>query len=331
MSDGTYKVTCAHCQRSYSWKKELAGKRGRCKCGQVVAMPLAPPPADDLYALAELASDANTAAVDPTPIAVPVAAAAAAIPMARNFDYHRPYSDEDTSGVAADRLTDAIRDLYVPLALFVAGVAAAFIWMFGGTNGGTAGIVLTPFVTWLLSLIYDAIPIALALWAATSFGVGFGPLGSTLLKFGAIAVLVTSGELWMPTVLKATGAMSASGQAPMFDVLLLNYCLGTTFMAIACLYLFRMDINDVAMFAIIYLVIGIIFDLAVAVLVASVAGTVHARANAPAPPRAGGGGCRRGGESMGDRDSGAGRYCADFSRQGNCSPHSSASPHSAGF
>ncbi|HEX4055232.1 MAG TPA: hypothetical protein VHX86_13290 [Tepidisphaeraceae bacterium] len=294
MSDGTFKVTCAHCQRSYTWKKELAGKRGKCKCGQVLVMPPAPPRAespDDLFALAELASDAKSAAVDRPAIAIPVAAVAEnggaiPVPMARSFDYHRPYSNEDTSGGVADRLTDSIRDIYVPMVMFAAGVAAALIWVFTQTKAGTPAPVLAAFLTWMLRLVDDAIPIALALWAATRFGVGFGSLGSTLLKFGAIATLIVSAELWLPNVLKATGAMSDSGQAPWFYIVLLSYCLATTFMAIACLYLFRMDINDVAMFAITYLVIGVIFDLAVALAVVVVAGMVHAKTIGAAPASA---------------------------------------------
>lgn len=56
---GTDQFLCEGCGRSYRWKPELAGKRVKCKCGQVMTAPelLAPAMAEveveeDLYALA---------------------------------------------------------------------------------------------------------------------------------------------------------------------------------------------------------------------------------------------------------------------------------------
>jgi len=57
------KFKCTGCGKAYSWKPELAGKKVRCKCGQVMAVPQAlvpvakladdtPPVLDDMYELA---------------------------------------------------------------------------------------------------------------------------------------------------------------------------------------------------------------------------------------------------------------------------------------
>ncbi len=60
MSDAG-KFTCAGCSKTYAWKPELAGKKVRCKCGQVMSVPKArapeadldgPPELDDLYEIA---------------------------------------------------------------------------------------------------------------------------------------------------------------------------------------------------------------------------------------------------------------------------------------
>lgn len=62
MSASGSKFTCNACNRAYSWKPELAGKKVRCKCGQVLAVPQAlvasvPPPAPELDDMYELAGD----------------------------------------------------------------------------------------------------------------------------------------------------------------------------------------------------------------------------------------------------------------------------------
>jgi len=69
-------IQCPACQKEYPWKPDLAGKRVKCKCGELIDVPVAAPKAevDELYDLAEpietpghpildLQSAATTAAV----------------------------------------------------------------------------------------------------------------------------------------------------------------------------------------------------------------------------------------------------------------------------
>lgn len=70
------KFNCASCGKEYRWKPELAGKKAKCKCGSVIAVPAKPPAAprpkpgevedlDGLYALAQEEKKATSrAAVD---------------------------------------------------------------------------------------------------------------------------------------------------------------------------------------------------------------------------------------------------------------------------
>ena len=37
------KFACASCGKEYKWKPELAGKKGKCKCGGVLAIPAEEP------------------------------------------------------------------------------------------------------------------------------------------------------------------------------------------------------------------------------------------------------------------------------------------------
>jgi hypothetical protein len=48
----TAKFTCDGCGKQYAWKPELAGKKAKCKCGQVMNVPAEPPDDDGLLGLA---------------------------------------------------------------------------------------------------------------------------------------------------------------------------------------------------------------------------------------------------------------------------------------
>ena len=61
------KFSCSSCGKSYKWKPEFAGRKVKCKCGNVMTAPAAPPAADEpeldaLYALADEGKQAAVAA-----------------------------------------------------------------------------------------------------------------------------------------------------------------------------------------------------------------------------------------------------------------------------
>src|SRR3954468_2807033 len=65
---------CSACKKQYRWKPELAGKKVKCKCGQVMTAPAEPPAKEpDPDALYDLADDAPPS---PKKAAPPAAAAA---------------------------------------------------------------------------------------------------------------------------------------------------------------------------------------------------------------------------------------------------------------
>src|SRR4051794_4551485 len=79
MSDGTgQKFSCDSCNRSYSWKPELAGRRVKCKCGTGMSVPteMAEPEMNEgaLYDLV----DSEPVPQKLPPLQAPVGAAAAA-------------------------------------------------------------------------------------------------------------------------------------------------------------------------------------------------------------------------------------------------------------
>ena len=59
------KFSCDKCGKSYKWKPELAGKKVKCKCGNIMAAPAEEPvaaePEVDLDSLYELAAEEKKA------------------------------------------------------------------------------------------------------------------------------------------------------------------------------------------------------------------------------------------------------------------------------
>ena len=79
------KFACASCGKEYKWKPELAGKKGKCKCGGVLSIPPEPPDEpepgvdafDDLYGVTD---DAPKQAPSHAPPPTHLPAAAPAVP-----------------------------------------------------------------------------------------------------------------------------------------------------------------------------------------------------------------------------------------------------------
>jgi len=125
-----------------TWKQEFAGRRIKCKhCGQGMVIPEQPASAksaapeaaeEDLYALSDLASDAQAAAASLPPTIVeaiaapsaakkskaPAKAANSAIPLA----YRQAATGRDIAAAKEKSLIDPNRDLYVPIGLILTGV-----------------------------------------------------------------------------------------------------------------------------------------------------------------------------------------------------------------
>ena len=83
------KFNCSACGREYRWKPELAGKKGKCKCGSVMQVPAQPPQAPE----PELEDDLYDMAADEKPITPPAytpATAVAAAPPSRAPAFNAP-------------------------------------------------------------------------------------------------------------------------------------------------------------------------------------------------------------------------------------------------
>src|SRR5688500_17080049 len=125
---------CAHCNRTFTWRAEQAGKKGKCSCGQLLTVPTAPlsvpPPAneeidfDKLYDIAVPPPDAKPGAAPPPakPAFIPTPRS-----VARSIALERSQRGRSSF---EDAMSSKPRDVYVPAALLIVGMFAVSVWAF---------------------------------------------------------------------------------------------------------------------------------------------------------------------------------------------------------
>lgn len=203
----TSRFACEACNRSYTWKQELAGKRVKCKCGHVmtVAESMAQEPKDDLYDLApdpELTKAKSAPRVPLAPrttsSAAPVhaTAAVAAAPASPTLGYQRGPTAREKELTSNATLVDMKRDIYMPSILLAIGFALyigfyAYRYDLGGGEIAATGIGLA-----ILTSFKAALLVGFALVAAGPLGVSFGGLWTACLKLAAIAVFCDGVTSW---------------------------------------------------------------------------------------------------------------------------------------
>lgn len=168
---------CEDCGTRYRWKRELAGRKVKCRCGRVMTCPF---DADDgMYGVAE--AEARDVTV--------VAAKTQAVPVAVLAGPAVPY--RHSSGSIANEqpvVPDPTIDLYLPLALLAGGALiqagnAAIGAMRGTTDVRRTMIELATGLT-----ISPAIMLVGLFIAAKFRGIELGNLLIAILKLAAIAI-----------------------------------------------------------------------------------------------------------------------------------------------
>jgi len=86
-------IQCPNCSKSYPWKPDLAGKRVRCKCGELIEVPANAPKAevDELY---DLADEPDAKASHPALTDLQSAATTAAVAVDESRQFPCPYCGE---------------------------------------------------------------------------------------------------------------------------------------------------------------------------------------------------------------------------------------------
>jgi hypothetical protein len=210
------KFACAACGKRFTWKPELAGRKGKCTCGAELRIPAAPPAAkaaapapaaDDLYDLAPAhdapapAARSKPAAPAPAPSASPgksqskgaapqLAAAGAAVRTTASGAPVVPYRgstrrDEEESEI--ERKSQFI-DLWLPISLIVIGVMFHFAQEMYFSDDPIEGMTQAVSKVGIL-LVGKMILIALGcLIAIKILDIAFGSPGPAVLKLAAIAL-----------------------------------------------------------------------------------------------------------------------------------------------
>jgi hypothetical protein len=271
MADTVAQFTCSACQRTYSWKKELAGKRVKCKCGQPVTVPAAPPepppePEDDgLYDLADAAADAQKAVskLPPKIVEAPVAATSAAPARTSRggvpLEYRRARTAHELERDPARTIFDVKRDLYVPVVLIVVGAFLYIGYYAIEYHLGTSAFVSTGMGLAIMTLLETVILVGFALFIANPLGVSFGPVGSAILKLAAIAILCDGITTWVDGMVgKYTGGFGNS----IFGFGMIGFPIALAVYWGALIYLFSMDHGDswtvVAILSVFYRIVRIV-------------------------------------------------------------------------
>jgi hypothetical protein len=251
------KFKCDGCGRSYTWKPELAGRRVKCKCGQVMSVPKESPAAaqddndDALYALADIeekASKNQPVMVVEAPVtpAKPKAKSgggggrggagvglkAAGVPLAYQSG---PTRFERERG---DVTMDMTRDVYAPLVLLVFGLGIYVTYYAVHYHLTGTGIAFTTLGLGIMTAFKAALLIGFALVAAGPLGVSFGSPLTAVLKLAALAVFADGVTTWVD----AGVASMAGGAGGMSS--LISFPIALAIYWTLLIYLFSMDPGD---------------------------------------------------------------------------------------
>lgn len=278
MSDatGAAKFSCDACNRQYTWKAELAGRRVKCKCGAVMTVPQeVAQPEPELDALYDLAPTEEEPVQKIAPLKAPVGAAAAAAIAApgggaaakgkslprgtQALGYQRGPTQKEKDRFSNATLVDLKRDVYVPTGLLVGSMLVYVGYYALRYNMGFAGILAVGFGLSLLTLIKTVLLIGFAFTVATPLGVSFGGVGTAVLKLAAIATscdaLLTLVDAGMVKLAGPGGAMYGY----IFDffisvgvywgllIYLFNMDPGDSYMVVAILSVFDMIVRTALM------------------------------------------------------------------------------------
>ncbi|MDP9172693.1 MAG: hypothetical protein M3O30_02355 [Planctomycetota bacterium] len=291
MSQAIEKFSCKACKRVYAWKKELAGKRMKCRCGQPISVPAAvaspkPAPADedDLYDLADFAAAEKHAAAKAPPVivealiptariapAAAVAASAGAATAAIPLGYRRPPTGREIAN--GPQLIDMNRDVYAPIALMILGAILYLGYYAFRYSIGPVGMLTTSVGLAIMTVFETALLVAFAFVAAGPLGVSFGGIWTAVLKLAAIAIFCDGATTWVDGLIAKYGG-GISGGVFGFGAIGFPVALGIYWSTL--IYLFSMDPGDswmvVVLLSVFYRIMRVVLLLLLLKLILSLGG-----------------------------------------------------------
>lgn len=313
------KFACDGCGKQYNWKPELAGRKVKCGCGQVMTAPAkapAPPPVDpdaelDIFALAEeqpvaAPKSSPRAGVTATgdglaPVTFPTAARAtatraAAAPAPRSpapgaigrgtpLGYATGPTNRDRERASIDNTIEMFRDVYAPIGVLLAGLIVYVGYYAVRYSLDPSEVAVTAVGLSIMTAIKASLLIAFAFLMAGPLGVSFGGIWTAILKLAAIAMFSDAVTTLVDAGMDKIAAGTGMGMMVSFPIALATYW-------ILMIWLFAMDAGDSWMVVICLAV----FDFIVrTVLVIVLLNTVMGWSGVTVPVPGGGGGAPVGG------------------------------------
>lgn len=288
MSENPVKFSCEGCQRTYTWKEPLAGKRAKCKCGHVMTIPQKPPQPeppqeeDDLYALADTGASHKSAA--PRPVAaIPVATAAVAAPQssAVPLGYQRGPTARDDKFNATETYIDPKRDYFIPLILLGIGVILHLSFYAIHYSSSLTALLILSIGLLLVTLFETAILVGFALVIANPLGVSFGLVGPAILKLATVVVFSDGITVWVDAFAERYLGMGPS----IFGFNFLTFPVTFLIYMILFIKLFGMDPSDsrfvVAILSVFYRILRLVLMLLLLGLVFHLSGIARTAAAIP--------------------------------------------------
>jgi hypothetical protein len=255
------KFSCPACGKQYAWKPQLAGKKAKCACGamlvipQAEAAPAGPPvsppvnPLDDPY---DFAPADESAAPPPKPAAAPRVAAspgAALAPAALGYVPTQSRADKyKRTGTPEDALISKPRDVYLPLALTIAGGLAMVAWAMHELGmSARVGIAGVSFYVGFITLIKTGVILGLALLLAPKLDISFGDFPTAVRMLLAVVIVSDACVLWTGTIMAATGA-HRPGWISLLEIVI-YVVVAAAVISVLCHFLFNMGAEETGMFA----------------------------------------------------------------------------------
>lgn len=193
------KFSCPACGKQYPWKPELAGKKGKCKCGSVLPIPKTAPGAPRPV----MAGTAASGRPRPSPQ-----------PRAQVETKPAPALEDDDDGAYDDIVEPApiAASAYTPAptaAAAAAGATRASGTRFVPPAAGAKPLVEKPPLKWLPALKWAAFGVLLAVWSVWEFSSPTDPEEPGR-KRGVRAIVVLVNQIFGPrggAILLAAGAL----------------------------------------------------------------------------------------------------------------------------
>jgi hypothetical protein len=246
---------CSACKKQYKWKMDFAGKKVKCKCGNVMTAPAQPPVApvqeeDDLAGLYDLADQEKHAAktgavtsVQPPIMAPKVATAGAAVATSKPANPMLGYAGTARRRNEEQEQQDntQLTEIWIPVILIGVGLVASM------ANRMFYDRITYPFISAMtivgISLIVDMFLLAIGCLAAIKImDVAFGAPGPAALKLTAIAI-------GPPALAHLIGAWTHDGTGAIAWIVSLLAIFGLLY------WLFQFDLSEVILFSAIMVLI----------------------------------------------------------------------------